>query len=256
MSLQTDLSVWPYFDDYNEQKDFYRILFRPGVSVQARELNQLQSILQNQISRFGNNIFRQGTIVDGCDITFHDSLKYAKLRDVETNSLPVDVEKYRGYRVKNQLDVTPLEAVVIEVAPGFESTNPDLNTLFLRYVNTGFETGGPADGQDTFAAGELLTIYDPTAPIESVVITNGSSGFVSTDRVVFVPAIAVQNTSGGTQFAAGFNVGDEVTDGTATVRITEIDTTSVTGAVVLRVAPLVADLVAGDFSRWTLNRLV
>ena len=45
MALQTDLNVFPYYDDYDPAKNFYRILFQPGVAVQARELNQLQSIL-------------------------------------------------------------------------------------------------------------------------------------------------------------------------------------------------------------------
>jgi hypothetical protein len=49
MALETDFNVSPYFDDYNENKDFYKILFRPGVAVQARELNQFQTILQKQV---------------------------------------------------------------------------------------------------------------------------------------------------------------------------------------------------------------
>jgi hypothetical protein len=147
MTIQTDLSVSPYFDDYNDQKDFYKILFRPGVAVQARELNQLQTILQKQIERFGNNIFKQGTIIDACDITFHSALQYIKIRDIETNSTAVNVEAYRGYRVKNQNNITPLEASIITVAPGFESTDPDLNTLYVRYINSGVKTGGDANGQ-------------------------------------------------------------------------------------------------------------
>ena len=49
MALETNLNVSPYFDDFDSKKDFYKVLFQPGVAVQARELNQLQSILQNQI---------------------------------------------------------------------------------------------------------------------------------------------------------------------------------------------------------------
>jgi hypothetical protein len=54
MPIQTDLNVTPYHDDFNEQKNFYKVLFKPGVAVQARELNQLQSILQAQIEKFGD----------------------------------------------------------------------------------------------------------------------------------------------------------------------------------------------------------
>lgn len=253
MTIQTDLSVSPYFDDYNEQKDFYKILFRPGVAVQARELNQLQTILQKQIERFGNNIFKQGTIIDGCDITFHSALQYIKIRDIETNSTAVDVSKYQGYRVKNQNNITPLEAAIITVEPGFESTDPDLNTLYVRYINTGVKTGGDANGQPVFLAGEQLTVYNPEAPLEKITVLNGSSGFVSTDKVVILSAIAIQNTEGGTAFANNFFAGDYLSDGTANVQIKAVDTTSISGAVVLKIAPRLEDLKSGDFSKWTLN---
>jgi len=78
MPIQTDLSVSPYFDDYDDQKDFYKILFRPGVAVQARELNQLQTILQKQIERFGNHVFKQGTIIDGS--ISHSMIRFSTLR--------------------------------------------------------------------------------------------------------------------------------------------------------------------------------
>ena len=42
-TLSTNFNVSPYFDDYDEDKDFYRILFRPSVAVQARELTSQQT---------------------------------------------------------------------------------------------------------------------------------------------------------------------------------------------------------------------
>ena len=51
VSLSTDLNVSPYYDDFDESKNFHRILYRPGLAVQARELTQMQSIMQNQIDR-------------------------------------------------------------------------------------------------------------------------------------------------------------------------------------------------------------
>ena len=35
----------PYYDDYNADDKFLKILFNPGRAVQARELTQIQSIL-------------------------------------------------------------------------------------------------------------------------------------------------------------------------------------------------------------------
>jgi len=253
MSIQTDLSVSPYFDDYNDQKDFYKILFRPGVAVQARELNQLQTLLQKQIERFGNHIFKQGTIVDGCGIAYHDDMKYIKIRDVQTDSNLVNVKSYKNYRIKNSNDITPLEAAIIDVASGFESTKPDLNTLFIRYLSSGFKTGGPAGGQLAFQPGEILTVYNPDNRLEKINVDEKSAGFGPVDKVVILSAIAVQNTSGGTFFANNFYIGDYLTDGTANVQIIGIDDAITSDSLVLKITPRTGDLKNLDYSKWSLS---
>lgn len=53
----------PYYDDFDETKKFVRILFNPSVAVQARELTQLQTMLQNQLGRFGKHVFTNGSKV-------------------------------------------------------------------------------------------------------------------------------------------------------------------------------------------------
>ena len=63
MPEQKNLNVAPYFDDFDEEDNFVRTLFRPGFAIQARELTQLQSALQNQIERHGNHIFKEGAMV-------------------------------------------------------------------------------------------------------------------------------------------------------------------------------------------------
>lgn len=66
----------PYFDDFDEDKNFMRVLFRPGYSLQARELTQLQTILSNQIERFGNHIFKSGSPVIGGKVSLDDNAFY------------------------------------------------------------------------------------------------------------------------------------------------------------------------------------
>ena len=58
-----DLNISPYFDDFDPNKDFLRVLYRPGFPVQARELTTLQTFMQNQVQRFGNHIFKDGSRV-------------------------------------------------------------------------------------------------------------------------------------------------------------------------------------------------
>ena len=63
MPQQTNLNVAPYFDDFDATNDYHKVLFKPGFPVQARELTTLQSILQNQIEKFGQHFFKEGSKV-------------------------------------------------------------------------------------------------------------------------------------------------------------------------------------------------
>lgn len=69
----------PYFDDYNEEDKFYKILFRPGYAVQTRELNQLQTILQKQVSRFGSGIYKEGAMVIPGSLGYKNNFSFVKL---------------------------------------------------------------------------------------------------------------------------------------------------------------------------------
>ena len=80
-SLDTNFNVDPYYDDFDETKNFHRILYRPGYAVQARELTQMQSMLQNQLDRFGEHIFREGSVVTGLEVNYDDEYNFVKVRD-------------------------------------------------------------------------------------------------------------------------------------------------------------------------------
>jgi hypothetical protein len=72
MSLTTNFNVDPYYDDFNDNKNYYRTLFKPGYAVQSRELTQLQTTLQDQIKKFGDHIFKTGSVVTGGQITIQN----------------------------------------------------------------------------------------------------------------------------------------------------------------------------------------
>ena len=116
MGLQTDLSVKPYYDDYDPNSKYYKVLFKPGVGIQTRELNQLQSIFQNQLERFGDNVFTRGTIIEGCDVTFHSIFPYVKIKDNETDGTPVNVGAYEGFYLIDQNKLTAsIPSVQVEI---------------------------------------------------------------------------------------------------------------------------------------------
>ena len=79
MPQKTNLNVNPYYEDFDASKNFYKILFRPGYSIQSRELTQVQSILQNQLESFGKYAFKQGELVIPGEVGLNTKLDYVKL---------------------------------------------------------------------------------------------------------------------------------------------------------------------------------
>ena len=86
MAQKTDLNVAPYYDDFDKSKNYNRVLFRPGFAVQARELTQLQSALQNQIEAHGNHIFKEGAMVIPGQISYNN--RYLSLIHISEPTRP------------------------------------------------------------------------------------------------------------------------------------------------------------------------
>ena len=79
MALKTNLNSAPYYDDFDSSDNFHRVLFRPGYAIQARELTQIQSILQDQIEKHGNHVFKDGAIVIPGQVTFSNQYQSVRL---------------------------------------------------------------------------------------------------------------------------------------------------------------------------------
>lgn len=186
MGLKTDFNQSPYFDDFNQNKNFHRVLFKPAVAVQARELTQLQTILQNQIERFGNNILTEGTIIQGGNFVEESSLPYVKLLDIATNTsgaeVSTDVNQYVNLKAVGLTN--GVEGIIIATEYGLESQSPNLSTLFIKYIKS--KVNSSSENIKTFAAGEALQLYskdsngDYTIPYHTVTVATTS---VDTDPV-------------------------------------------------------------------------
>ena len=79
-NINLNLNQKPYFEDYDETKDFHQVLYKPAVAVQARELTQEQTILRNQLKRFGDHIFANGSKVLGGDLHLDVQYFFVKLQ--------------------------------------------------------------------------------------------------------------------------------------------------------------------------------
>ena len=136
MSEKTDLNISPYYDDYNEDNNYHKVLFRAGRPLQARELTQSQSILQNQIQKFGSHMFKEGSIVNGAESDIDMDVEYVKVEASNPNpaeSASDDVATYLS-SFKGKLLQGETSGVVAEVVKTIASTGTDLATLIVRYL--------------------------------------------------------------------------------------------------------------------------
>jgi hypothetical protein len=196
MPQQTNLNVAPYFDDYDSSDDFYRVLFKPGFPVQARELTTLQSILQNQIEKFGQHFFKEGAkVIPGN--TGYNQIYYGI--QIQNNYQGVPVSAYADQLIGTKItgQRSGVAAIVDNLLLPEDSERGQL-TLYINYLNsstTNNSTQEFFDGEElvcntTISSGLLgNTTIAPGAPF-SVTVSNGSaitgSSFQIQEGVYFV----------------------------------------------------------------------
>jgi len=113
-------NITPYYDDYDETKKFLRTIFRPGRSVQARELTQLQTVLQMQVERFGSHLFDTGSVILGGEIS-ESNIRYAVPDDDTTDLSGLVGEKITDGTTTAQV---------------YHTLNDD-QTVFFQYITQG-----------------------------------------------------------------------------------------------------------------------
>jgi len=131
--MATNYNVNPYYDDFDETKQFYRILFRPGRAVQARELTQIQTNIQKQIERFGQSIFKEGSIVIPGGFSLDRKHHYVKL----TTSYGTNVSDSTISTLVNRVITganSNVTAIVVDTA--ISTTAGDPPTLYVQYLSS------------------------------------------------------------------------------------------------------------------------
>ena len=183
MPIDTNLNTAPYYDDFDEDDNFHRVLFRPGFALQARELTQLQSILQNQIETHGKHTFADGAmVIPGHQI--YDN-KYQAVRLSGTfGGEPINVAQF--YNADNPVTITGQTSGVTAEVIGFSLSGDqaDEPMLFVNYVSSG--NGSSAD----FASDDFSVFFEDgealSADIPITHITNYGVGTSSLN--VFNPS--------------------------------------------------------------------
>jgi len=189
MTQKTNLNINPYYDDFDSEKNFQKVLFKPGFPVQARELTTSQSILQNQLETFGTNIFKDGSVVVPGAIAYENNYASVKLK---SSNFGVDLSLY----IKNFIGKTIIgqssgvEANIKFVLLPEEDSRVDDVTIYVSYTTSGndFNQNVFSDGEElvcnenvqyglsTINAGEVfasLITIDSTSIGSAAIITKG-----------------------------------------------------------------------------------
>ena len=149
MPQETNLNVAPYFDDFTPTSNYYKVLFKPGLPVQARELTTMQSILQNQIEDVGNHLFKEGSVVIPGATAFRDDF-YCIQIDPEFLGVPVSLylDQLVGKTIRGSSSGCTAKVVTYITDKESERGN---YTLYINY-----EESGNDDGVNTFFDNEVL----------------------------------------------------------------------------------------------------
>lgn len=207
-----EFDVEPYYDDFESDsgardQNYMRILFRPGYAVQARELTQMQSILQNQIKSFGDHIFQDGSPVEGGQMTL----------DRGVRSIGLSVGNFSLSDFNNQLIIDTVgsvnkKAIVVAVDDSTESLT-QAGTLLVRYLTA-----------TKFSDGETIQVATD-ATISATTLSSGSSNVGCTASInegifyvdgffVYVPSqtIALSSTSKTPTYRIGLEIDETIID--------------------------------------------
>jgi hypothetical protein len=134
--MALNFNVDPYYDDFDPEKNFHRILFKPGYAVQARELTQSQTILQNQITSFADAIFAQNTPISGGKVTVNQNVYYLKLNTTDNSGATISAESFENGVIRSADG-----SIVAKVIATVESTTTssggegDPPTLVVSYIS-------------------------------------------------------------------------------------------------------------------------
>ena len=191
MPAQHNLNIPPYNDDWDPKNNFNRVMFRPGFPVQARELNQAQGILQDQIEQIASSLLKDGDVITPGEFYMTNPAPYIRVSSITNGSRP---EEYVGYNL-----IGVQSGVKARVVHAEEATEDDDVTFYVIY-----EDSGTTSEFETFLEQETLETDTPSnytakvgvtgisKPVSSAAIGNGTL-FTVTEGAYYVNGFVVRN---------------------------------------------------------------
>ena len=164
-----------YKDDFKDSDSYHRILFNSGRALQARELTQLQTIIQAEMERLGRHLFKEGAAINPGGVMVNNQYEFIKL-DSTVNPLPPEASELVG------VELTTTGGIIVEVLEAIDADGNDPATLYVRYISTasGISSDQPirvAPSDNLTAAGYTFTIQ-ATNTITNPAVGKGTKAYI------------------------------------------------------------------------------
>jgi|694.fasta_scaffold00946_6 hypothetical protein len=178
MTQKTDLNISPYYDDFDSEKNFYKVLFKPGYPVQARELTTLQSILQDQVKSFGSHIFKDGSVVIPGNIAYDGNFNSVKLNPTNFGvDISLYINNFIGKKIVGQISGT---TAIIQFVSLPDGGNVEDLTIYVKYLDSdnNFQFNPFEDGESLIAEENITygnTTINAGTPFASLISLNATS---------------------------------------------------------------------------------
>ena len=196
MSQITNLNVSPYYDDFDSDNNYHRVLFKPGYPIQARELTTLQSILQNQIERFGQHFFKEGAKVIPGNTAYNQNYHCIELNNT-FQGVPIDayIDQLIGLKITG---LTSGITAIVDQALLSDDSERGNTTLYITYLSSSIQDnstqyfiGGESISCDTDILSTLLgnSTIGAGEPFANTIATDPDSigaAFSITDGIYFI----------------------------------------------------------------------
>jgi hypothetical protein len=198
MAQNTNLNIFPYYDDFDPVKNYYKVLFKPGFSIQSREITTLQSILQNQIERFGNHFFKEGSVVIPGQIAYDFNYTCVEINDSHLG-IPVSayIDKLVGKLIQGE--TSGIKAKIDNYITNVDSDRSTY-TLYIKYQSsdtTNFELSKFNDTEN------LIILEDVEYSLSSLQANSTFATTISTESTSVGTAAKIEK---GIYFIRGYFV--------------------------------------------------
>ena len=222
--MSLNFNVGPYFDDFDPSKNFHRILFKPGYAVQARELTQSQTILQNQISEFASAIYSTNTPISGGQVTVNQFCYYVKLNNTY-NGITVTAENFSGQIIQDSTGTILARVLATAETTTSGSTAGDPPTLIVTYLSGAQFTDGSIISTTTGATYYASVITSTTTVVDGVTTTLSSTGLSSVASIANGVFYVVNGYSISNSTGVQYSIGNFVTVNPQTIILDKYDNT-------------------------------